>query len=122
MPTRLKLLHLLRHSRLSPFLVGARNGGFVSYELIELATNRGRIVVAGDFAFDFVKGNVTVVTFVGLGRIRGSGFWVDIFFVGFFGGLGGFGVRFYTVGGGGVGAAGAARCFGHCGGFAGMFT
>lgn len=115
MSASLQLLHLGRHGRLVPFLVRAWNGAFVGDELVELAADGARIVVAGYFAFDFFEFDVAVVAFVGGGCARGVG--VDVLFIGralcFVFGRG-FGVRSGSIGGG-AGAAGAACCFGHCG-------
>ena len=99
---------------MAPFLVGARNGGFVGKELLELAAYCGCVVVAGDFAFDLVENDVAVVTFGNLGG-RGRD-RVDVLFVnrGVVVLRRGFGVGFFAVRRGGW-TAGTTRCFGHCG-------
>ena len=84
---------------MAPFLVGARNGGFVGKELFELAPHCGCVVVAGDFAFDLVENDVAVVAFRrfgGGGRGRDG---VDVLFVsrGVVVLRGGFGVGFFAV-------------------------
>lgn len=122
MSTLLQLLHLGCHGRLVPFLARARDGTFVRDELVQLATDGGRVVVAGDFAVDLFEFDGAVVAFVGGGGGGGGG-WVgvDVLFVrrafvfGFvFGGC--FGVGVGSIGGG-AGAAGTPCCSGHCGGW-----
>ena len=101
---------------MAPFLVGARNGGFLGKELLELAAHCGCVVVARDFTFDLVENDVAVVAFGGFGRgLRGRD-GVDVLFVscGVVALRGGFGVGFFAVRCGGW-AAGTTRCFGHCG-------
>ena len=101
---------------MAPFLVGAGNGGFVGEELLELAAYCGCVVVAGDFAFDFVEDDVAVVACGGFGGGGGGRDGVDVLFVSRGVGVlrGGFGVGFFAVRRGGW-AAGTTRCFGHCG-------
>lgn len=116
----LQLLHLGRHGRLVPFLARARDGAFVGDELVELAPDRGRVVVAGDFAFDFFEVDGAVVALFGGGG-GGGRVGVDVLFVGrafVFGFVfgGGFGVGGGSVGGS-AGASGTTRCFGHSGGW-----
>ena len=119
MSTLLQLLHLGCHGRLVPFLARARDGTFVRDELVELATDGGRVVVAGYFAVDLFEFDGAVVAFVGGGG-GGRGGWVGVnvlfvrrAFVLVFGG--GFGVGVCSTGGG-AGAAGTPCCFGHYGG------
>ena len=115
MSTLLQLLHLGCHGRLVPFLARAGDGAFVGDELVELATDRARVVVAGDFAADFFEFDGAVVALVGVFGGRGGAFGVGIvvlFVSRAFGfGLGGCPLR------GGVGAAGMTRCFWHFGGW-----
>ncbi len=116
MPTVLQLLHLGHHSRFVPFLARAWDGAFVGDELVELATDGGRVVVAGDLAFDFFEFDIAVVALVGGGGgIGGGGVGVHVLFVcralGFvFGGC--FGVGGCSIGRG-AGATGATSCFRH---------
>ena len=115
MSTLLQLLHLGHHRRLVPFLVRARDGAFVGDEFVELATDGGRVIVAGNFPFDFFEFDGAPVSFLG-GRSAGGVVRVDVLFVGravvsVF--RGGFGVGCCSVGGG-AGATGATGCFGHC--------
>ncbi|CAF9932139.1 MAG: hypothetical protein ALECFALPRED_005223 [Alectoria fallacina] len=65
---------------LFPFIARARDGAFVGDELVQLAPHRGRVVVAGDLAFDFFEVEGAVVA---LFRVGGGG-WVgvDVLFVG----------------------------------------
>lgn len=100
---------------MAPFLVGAWNGGFLGKELLELAAYCGRVVVAGDFAFDFVENDVAVVDLGSFGGRSRRSDGVDVLFVS--GGVvlrRGFGVRFFAIRCGGW-TAGTTRCFGHCG-------
>ena len=101
---------------MAPFLVDARNGGFVGKELLELAAHCGCVVIAGDFAFDFVENDVAVVAFGDFGGGGGGRDGVDVLFVsrGVVVLRGGFGVRFFAVRCGGW-TAGTTCCFGHCG-------
>ena len=120
MSALLQLLHLGRHGRLVPFLARARDGAFVGDELVELAPDRGRVVVAGDLAFDFFEVDGAVVALFGGGGCGGR-VGVDVLFVGCAFVFGfvfgrGFGVGGCSVGGG-AGAAGTTRCFGHFGGW-----
>lgn len=121
MSALLELLHLARHARLVPFLaVRAGNGALIRDELVELAADGARVVVAGDFAIDLVEFDGAVVLLVGGGGGGGGGVGIDVLFVGrafWFGfALGrGLGVGVCSVGGGG-GAAGTTGCFGHSGG------
>ena len=106
--TLLELLHLGHHRRLVPFLARARDGAFVGDEFVELATDGGRVVVAGYFAFDFFDFDGAAVAFLG-GRSAGGGVRVDVLLVGravVFVFRGAFGVGGCSVGGG-AGAAGA---------------
>ena len=84
---------------MAPFLVGARNGGFVGKELLELAAHCGCVVVARDFAFDLVEKDVAVVAFGGFGGGGRGRDGVDVLFVGR--GVvvlrGGFGVGLFAV-------------------------
>lgn len=94
-------LHLFRHASLRPFFIGARDILLVSQQLVELAADDGRVVVAGDFVVEFIEGDVAEVAVLGLdfgdgfGELGfGRGFCVGVFLVGigFAGGtLGGFG-------------------------------
>ena len=100
---------------MAPFLVGARNGGFLGKELLELTAHCGCVVVAWDFAFDFVENDVAVVAFGGFGGGGRARDGVDVLFVSRGVVLkGGFGVGFFAVRCGGW-AAGTTRCFGHRG-------
>ncbi len=116
MPTVLQLLHLSHHTRFVPFLARAWDGAFVGDELVELATDGGRVVVTGDFAFDLFEFDIAVIALVGGGGgTRGGGVGVHVLFVcralGFV-----FGGRFGVWGcpiGRGARAAGATSCFGH---------
>lgn len=105
---------------MGPFLTGAGNGGFVGEEFLELAADGGCVVVAGDFAFQFIQGDVLIVAFVRLrgfgfgGGFGGRGVGVDVLFVRLlFRRFGrGFGVWLTAIGGG-FGPAGTGCCFGH---------
>ena len=84
---------------MAPFLVSARNNGFLGKELLELAAHCGCVVVARDFAFDLVENDVAVVALGGFGGgFRGRN-GVDVLFVS--GGVlilgGGFGVGFFAI-------------------------
>lgn len=48
----LQPLHVGRHGRLVPLLARAWDGVFIGDELVELASDRGRVIVAGDLGFD----------------------------------------------------------------------
>lgn len=121
MSALLQLLHLGRHARLVPFLaVRAGDGALVGDELVELAADRGRVIVAGDFAVDLFEFDGAVVMLVGGRGGGGGGIGVDVLLVGrviafVFGFGGGLGVGICPVGGGG-GTAGATGCFRHFGG------
>ena len=114
--TLLQLLHHGRHRRFVPFLARARDGAFVGDKFVELATDGGRVVVAGYFAFHFFEFDGAPVSFLG-GRGGVGGFRVDILFVDravIFVFRVGFGVGGCSVGVG-TGAADATGCFRHCG-------
>lgn len=123
MSALLQLLHHGRHARLVPFLaVRAGDGGLVGDELVELPADRGRVIVAGDFAVDLFEFDGAVVMLVGGrgGGGGGGGIGLDVLFVGrviafVFGFGGGLGVGICPLGGGG-GTAGATGCFRHFGG------
>lgn len=85
----LQLFHLFRHACLGPFLGGAGDVLLVGQELVELATDHGSVIVAGDFAVEFREGNVAEVVVLrldfggGFGEFGfGSGFRVGVLFVG----------------------------------------
>jgi len=106
---------------LTPFLARAGDGCLFSEELLKLAPDGGSVVVAGDFAFNLVERDVTVVAammfwlFRLLGLLRSLALGVDVLFVGGVRGRGS-GVRFRPIAGG-LGTSGARRCFGHANGF-----
>lgn len=97
-----------------PFLARARNGGLLSKELLQLSADGRCVVIAGDFAFDFVEGDVAVVAaimvrlFRLLDLLRSFALRVDVLFV-----VGRrLGVRRCTIGDG-FWATSVGRCFGH---------
>ena len=102
---------------MTPFLARDRDVCFFSEELLKLAPDGGSVVVAGDFAFNLVERDVTVIAaimfwlFRLLGLLRSLALGVDVLFVGGVRGRGS-GVRFRPIGGG-LRTSGARRCFGH---------
>lgn len=100
MPPPLQLLHLSHHSRLRPFLaISTRNDRLVREQFLELATDDGGVVVAGDFACDFVERDGAPVAMRICGGFADMGVGVDVFFI--YGGFGlGFGVGLCAMCGG----------------------
>ena len=109
----LQLLHLSHHSRLRPLLtIGTRNDRLVREQFLELAPHDGGVVVAGDFACDFVERDGAPVAMRRICWAFASlGVGVDVFFI--YGGFGlGFGVGLCAMCGG-LGAIWAGCGFGH---------
>lgn len=102
----LELFHLFGHASLGPFLGGAGDVLLVGQELVELATDDGCVVVAGDFAVEFIEGDVAEIVVLrldfggGFGEFGfGGGFRVGVLFVGIGLGGGAFGRFGFGVGG-----------------------
>ena len=105
-PILLSSSYLFRHASLSPFLVGAGDVLLVGQKFAEFATDDSRVVVAGDFAVEFIEWDIAEVAVLsldfggGFGEFGfGSGFRVGVFFVG--GGIAGRGFGGFGFGVGG---------------------